>query len=141
MESDAASSAELKREALYIKAKSLLPLSRRDEAMDIFRVLAGNPMDGIGAESRLILIKDKFDRADYAAVEDMVYAFSESGTGQNRFLADAFLVLGDSFAERGQIEQARATFESIRDGYKPESEDDDILAQVQIRLDRISQMN
>lgn len=141
VESDAASSAELKREALYIKAKSLLPLSRREEAMDIFRVLAGNPMDGIGAESRLILIKDKFDRADYAAVEDMVYAFSESGTGQNRFLADAFLVLGDSFAERGQIEQARATFESIRDGYKPESEDDDILAQVQIRLDRISQMN
>ena len=74
-------------------------------------------------------------------MEDIVYSFSEAGTVQNRFLADAFLVLGDSFAERGQIEQARATFESIRDGYKPESEDDDILAQVQIRLDRISQMN
>ena len=70
----------------------------------------------------------------------MVYAFAESGTPQYRFVAASFIILGDSFAERGQMLQAKATFESIRDGYTPESETDDILEQVNLRLDRIGKM-
>ena len=131
---------DLKREALYVQAKSLLSLSRREEALPLFGSLAENPLDAIGAEARYQLIRDRFDRAEYAKVEEMVYAFAESGTTQNRFVAASFIILGDSFAERGQMLQAKATFESIRDGYTPESETDDILEQVNLRLDRIGKM-
>ena len=48
------------------------------------------------------------------------------------------MVLGDSFAERGQYAQAKATFESIRDGYEPEENPDDILDSVKMRLERLA---
>ena len=48
-------------------------------------------------------------------------------------------MLGDSFVERDELEQAKATFESIRDGYTPEGEDD-VLANVKIRLNKIDEL-
>ena len=58
--------------------------------------------------------------------------------GQSYGLARAYLTLGDSFAERGQYTQAKATFESIRDGYEPEKGADDILDSVKMRLQRLA---
>ncbi len=131
----------LLREAEYVRAKSLLSLSRRDTAYELFARLAKDPADAYGAESAYLLVQDKFDRADYRAVEELVYAFSDSGTRQNYWLAKAFLVLGDSFAEQGDLRQARATFESVRDGYKPVSDTDDIPDNVRMRLERLAEMD
>ena len=133
-------SGNLIREAEYVKAKSMLQLSRRDAALEIFGRLAENPSDAYGAEARYLLIQDKFDRADYKAVEDAVYSFSDSGTRQNYWLARSFIVLGDCFAEQGDLAQAKATFESIRDGYRPVSETDEVQDSVRMRLERLSQM-
>ena len=47
-------------------------------------------------------------------------------------------MLGDSFAERGQYAQAKATYESIRDGYEPENGSDDVADNVKMRLDRLA---
>ncbi len=131
-------SADILRESEYVRAKSLLPLSRRDAAYELFARLAENPSDAYGAESEYLLIQDRFDRADYKGVESLVYAFSDSGTKQNYYLAKAFIVLGDSFAEQGDLRQARATFESVRDGYTPVSDTDDIQDNVRMRLERLA---
>lgn len=133
-------SSELRREAEYVRAKSLLSLSRRDDAYGLFRSLAASPLDVYGAESEYLLVQDCFDRADYKGVESRVYAFSESGTRQNYWLAKSFLVLGDAFAEQGDLRQAKATFESVRDGYRASSETDDIPDGVKMRLDRLAEM-
>lgn len=135
------SSAALLREAEYVRAKSLLSLSRRDEAFELFRKLSSDKSDAYGAEAEYLLIQDRFDRADYKGVEDLVYSFSESGTTQNYYLAKAFLVLGDAFAEQGDLRQAKATFESVRDGYTPQGETDDIADNVKLRLERLSQIS
>ncbi len=134
-------SGQLLRNAQYIRAKSLLSLSRRAEALEIFSDLSQSPSDAIGAEARVMIIQDKFDSADYKAVENLVYSFSESGTKQNYYLAKAFIILGDAFAEQGDLSQAKATFESVRDGYKPSGDTDDVLENVSLRLQRLSQMN
>jgi hypothetical protein len=42
--------------------------------------------------------------------------------------------------ERDDVQQAQATFESVRDGYTPVLEDDDVLDNVRMRLDRIAQL-
>lgn len=133
-------SSGLRRETEYVRAKSLLSLSRRDDAFRIFASLAGNPSDAHGAESEYLLIQDRFDRADYKGVESLVYAFSDSGTRQNYWLAKSFIVLGDSFAEQGDLQQARATFESVRDGYRPQSDSDDVQDNVRMRLERLSSL-
>ena len=70
----------------------------------------------------------------------MVYALSDSKTDQMYWLARSFIVLGDSFAEREDWAQARATFQSILDGYEPEDARDDVLDQVNMRMERLNKI-
>lgn len=138
VEADVNAEAELKEEARYIRAKSLLATSNREEAMSLFSELGSNPSTSRGAESRYLLIQNLFDTGDFDSVEKEVYDFSQTSGNQSYWLARAYLVLGDSFYERGLREQARATYESIRDGYSPSGSGDDIADGVARRLERFT---
>lgn len=135
--SDAQISAENAREAKMTKARSLLATSRRDEAFALFGDLASDMKSAEGAEAAYLVIQDCFDRADFDSVRDKVYAMSDSGTTQQYFLAKAFIVLGDSFAEQGKMKQAKATFQSIADGY---SENAEINEELQVRLQKLEEI-
>ena len=128
----------LQREARYVSAKSMMSMSRRSEALAQFRMLAAEPSTAEGAEAAYVLIQDSFDRADFAAVQERVYAFAEKAGGQDYWLAKAFILLGDSFAEQDKMDQARATFESIKSGYTPNGAQDDVLDQVELRLKKLN---
>ena len=136
---DSGTDGALRTEAAYIEAKSLLALSRRDEAMQAFKALAAFPKTEYGAEASYILIQDCYDRGDFDAVEQMVYAFSDSGTSRQYWLAKSFIVLGDTFVEKGNLEQARATFESVKDGYNPQKPDD-VHDNVTMRLKKLAEL-
>lgn len=125
-------------EARYTKAKSSLATSRRDEALAIFRELGAQPSTAIGAESKYLVVQSLFDSGRFDDLEKEVYSFSQDAGDQSYWLARAYLVLGDSFAERGQYAQAKATYESIRDGYEPENGSDDVADNVKMRLDRLA---
>ena len=129
-----ADSAGLRREALYIQSKSYLVTSRRDEAFVILRKLAAEPSTPEGAEARYLIIQSSFDAGNFAEVENQVYDFAAGAGSQSYWLAKAFIVLGDSFVERGNIEQAVVTYESVRSGYTPSDEGDDILETVEHKL-------
>lgn len=130
---------QVKREAEFVKAKSFLATSRRTEAFAAMEVLAADCMDEFGAESAYLLIMDCYDRADFQEVENKVYALSDSGTPQTYWLAKSFIVLGDSFVDRGELKQAKATFESVRDGYVPSGQDD-VLDNVRMRLGKLQEL-
>ena len=140
LKADSRCTPELAREADYVRAKSLMVSSQRSEAMDIFRQLAGTPSTDEGAEAAYILIQSTFDEGNFEAVEKMVYDFSAKAEGQNYWLAKAFIVLGDSFAEQDNLTQARTTFESIVNGYESQGPEDDVLDNVKMRLEKLSQM-
>ena len=127
-------SADDRVEAEYVKAKSYLATSRRDEAMALLEKLSADKVGKYGAEAAYILIHDSYDRGEFEKVENQVYNFADAGSGQTYWLAKSFIVLGDSFADRGEFKQAKATFESIRDGYSGASGGDDILEDVNLRL-------
>lgn len=135
---DAASSAAEKRLAEYVKAKSYLGMSRRDEAFALLDGLAKQPSTAEGAEAAYLRILDSYDQGDFEAVENRVFDFSEKAGGQTYWLAKAFILLGDSYVEREDFRQARATFESIRDGY---SGNDEVQDNVAMRLKKLSEMN
>ncbi|MBR6456961.1 MAG: tetratricopeptide repeat protein [Bacteroidales bacterium] len=124
----------LRREALYIQAKSNLVMSQRDEAFKILKKLANEPGTPEGAEARYLIIQSSFDAGNFAEVENLVYDFAGKAEDQSYWLAKAFIVLGDSFVERGNIEQAVVTYESVRDGYTPSEEGDDVLDTVEHKL-------
>lgn len=138
VEADPDTDTELMEEARYIRAKSLLASSHRDEAMALFSQLGANPSTSRGAEAKYLLIQNLFDTGDFDSVEKEVYDFSQTSGNQSYWLAKAYLVLGDSFYERGLKDQARATYESIRDGYVPSGSGDDIAEGVARRLARFT---
>jgi TolA-binding protein len=137
---DSRSDADLKIEAEYVKARSYLATSRRDEAFSILSRLAEDVTGPYGAEAAYMVIQDCYDRGDFENVENKVYAFADAESGQVYWLAKSFIVLGDSFAERDELEQAKATFESVRDGYVPSGADDDVLDNVNMRLKKMQEM-
>ena len=88
-----------------------------------------------------MLIQDACDRGKYKEVEDKVYDFSSKAGGQNYWLAKAFIALGDSFAEQENYTQAKATFESVLNGYTPASgTTDDVLDNVRMRLSKLANL-
>jgi tetratricopeptide (TPR) repeat protein len=130
----------VKREASYIKAKALLASSRRAEALVVMEALAADVQDAYGAEAAYLLILDSYDKGDFDAVEEKVFAFSDAGSRHAYWLAKSFIVLGDSYVDRENLKQAKATFESVRDGYKPSSADDDVIDNVRMRLTKLEEM-
>lgn len=137
---DSRADAHMKVEAQYVKAKSYLASSRRDEAYSIFNDLAKDVTSAYGAEAAYLLVLDSYDKGEFEAVEDKVYAFSDAGSGQVYWLAKSFIILGDSFVERDELEQAKATFESIRDGYTPSGNTDDVMDNVEMRLKKLDEI-
>lgn len=129
------------READYLLAKSYLSTNERTKAFEIFTKLSAKPATNEGAEAAFMLIQDAYDQGKYDTVEKKVYDFSSKAGGQNYWLAKAFIVLGDSFAERDNYTQAKATFESILNGYKPaEGTTDDVLDNVRMRLSKLNNL-
>ena len=137
---DARTDYAVRTESLYIKAKSYLYSSRRDEAYDIFARLSEDVSNVYGAESAYLQVLDSYDKGEFESVESKVYAFSDAGTSHMYWLAKSFIVLGDSFVERDDLEQAKATFESVRDGYTPSGNDDDVLDNVEMRLKKLEEL-
>ena len=129
------------RQADFIAAKSYIVLGNREAAKPILTELATNVKDAIGAESQYILIEDTYNSGDFAKLETMVYDFADKNSNQVYWLAKSFIALGDSFADRGEWEQAKATWQSIADNYKSDSGHDDVLEQVQMRLMKINKKN
>lgn len=137
---DSRTSQALHTEAQYIKAKSYLASSRRDDAFAILEKLSEDVSGEYGAEAAYLLILDSYDKGEFEEVENKVYAFSDAGSPQVYWLAKSFIVLGDSFVERDELAQAKATFESVRDGYEPQNADDDVRDNVELRLKKLEEM-
>ncbi|MDD4657258.1 MAG: hypothetical protein PHR40_08000, partial [Bacteroidales bacterium] len=91
-----------------------------------------------GAESTYLIISDAFDKGDFEKVENEVYNFSDSNTPQSYWLAKSYILLGATFAERENWEQAEATYNSILDSYSKENKDD-IREQIKMRLAKIEE--
>ena len=137
---DSRSDETVKTEAEYIKAKSYLATSRRDEAFELLEKLSADVNSSYGAEAAYMIILDSYDKGEFEDVETKVYAFADAGSSQTYWLAKSFIVLGDSFVERGDNEQARATFESVRDGYSSEDEADDVADNIAMRLKKLDEL-
>ncbi len=122
----------------YISGKSYFLLGERSKALPFLKDIAKNKMTPEGAECAYLIISDHFDKGDFARVEKDVYAFADSGTPQSYWLAKSFILLGDTFAERDNWEQAEATYNSIIESYKPKVKDD-IEEQIKMRLSKIQE--
>ncbi len=122
-------SADAKRIAILLKGRVMH--RRGDEgAYTIFEHLAENRTTAEGAEAYYRLIEQQYNLNNLDIAEQMVYDLGECGS--NYWQAKCFILLGDIMLKRNNDFQARATYQSIVDGYPVA--DDGIIQEAQERI-------
>lgn len=111
------SSAAVKRQAQYAKATALRKLNRNSEALPLYTELSRDVSTSEGAESAYRVIAAAHASKNNKKAEELVYAFAEKNSPNSYWLAKSFIILGDIYAEAGDKFQARATYQSVVDGY------------------------
>ena len=130
---DATASAWAKRRSTLVKANILREEGDMEGALVYYGHLASNRSTAEGTEAYYYLVLDKFNKGDYATAEQMVYDLGMCGSMY--WQAKCFLVLGDIFVALDNSFQARATYQSIVDGYSPK--DDGIVEEAQQRINSL----
>ncbi len=122
------------REARFAWAEQLRSRGKRAEAAKLYRSLASDVRSREGSAAAYHLIEESFAAGNLDRTEKEIFAYSERGP-QAYWLARAYLLLGDVYARRGDAFQARATWQSIADGYSPS--DDGIVDEAKARIQKL----
>lgn len=112
-----ASSQKVKKEAKYAKAGALRRTGHTADALPLYKELSADVSSAEGAESAYRVIEAAHAAGDNALVEELVYDFADRNSPHSYWLGRSFLILGDVYAEKGDKFQARATYQSVADGY------------------------
>ncbi|MBQ2024682.1 MAG: tetratricopeptide repeat protein [Alistipes sp.] len=123
------------RKARFSKGEVLKKRGEEAEALEIFRGLSEHKSDEVGAHSSYYVILDHFNKGEHDKAEQLVYALADSKTSHSYYLGRAFIILGDIYAAKGDTFQARATYQSIIDGYSPA--DDGVVAEAQQKIQKL----
>ena len=121
-----------KRKVLVVKAR-IIQLRGDESAFEIYRKLAANRRTAEGAESYYYLVEQQYQQGNDTQAEQMVYDLGECGSVY--WQAKCFILLGDIMRDRGNTFQARATYQSIVDGYSVA--DDGIIDEVKSRINSL----
>ncbi len=125
------------RKARFAKANVLRSRDDKGAAHDIYAALSESVADAVGCESAYNIIAELYAAGDSQACEQKIYEFADRKPSSAYWLGKAFIVLGDVYADKGDAFQARATYQSIVDGYTPA--DDGIVAEAKSRIEKLNQ--
>ncbi|MBQ5753471.1 MAG: tetratricopeptide repeat protein [Alistipes sp.] len=109
-----------RRSARFAKANVLSARGDKDEPLAIYKELSvASVADREGAESAYNVIRATYESGDAVKAENLIYDLADKKTPQTYWLGRAFVILGNIYADKGDAFQARATYQSIIDGYMP----------------------
>ncbi|MCD7962506.1 MAG: tetratricopeptide repeat protein [Rikenellaceae bacterium] len=128
---------DLRTEANFIKGKALYAKNRKTEALPLLSDAAANPETRNGAEAQFLTIDILYGEGRYDEAENEIFKFSERGTSHQFWMAKAFLILGDMYVKKGDDFQAKATYQSIIDGYTDRN--DGVVAEAQSKLNQLNE--
>ena len=128
---------ELFREATFLKAKANYTLSNFDDALSDFKKVAREVTSAEGAESKYRVAELLYRKNMADESEKVITEFINQNTPHQYWMARVFLLLADISIKKGDLLQARATLQSLKDYYSITN--DGILDEVKTRLDSISE--
>lgn len=126
------------REAKFVWAEQMREEGRAEAAQMLYKQLAKEVRTKEGSAAAYYVIEHDFKNGagDLDAVEKAIFAYSERSP-KAYYLAKAYLLLGDLYVQKNDLFQARATYQSIVDGYSPQ--DDGIVAEARARIEKMSE--
>jgi len=108
---------EIERETRFKLAIALKQSDKPKEAFDEFAKVASNLKTKEGAEAKYQLAEIQYSLGNLDKAESEVFSFSEKNTPHSYWLAKSFILLSDIYSKKGDIFQAKATLQSVMDGY------------------------
>lgn len=123
------------REARFAHAEICERKGKKNEAQKLYDKLRTEVRSAEGAEAMYRTILQRMDAGEWKEVEELVFHFSEMPSAHNFWLAKSFLVLGDCYLKQGDSFQARATWQSVADGYSPNN--DGIVKEAKERINQL----
>ena len=123
------------RESKYALATQLREAGDAAAAGKLYRELAAEVRTKEGSEAAYRVIEAIFAEGALDRTEQEVFAFSERDP-QPYWLAKAYLLLGEVYVRKGDTFQARATWQSVADGYSPA--DDGIVEEAKARIAKLN---
>jgi len=115
-------SPELERETRFKLGQSLYRLKKYEEALIEFSKVAQNLRTMEGAESKYMKALIYFEQGEFSRTESEVFSFAETNTPHQYWLAKSFILLAQSYAAQNDFFQAKATLQSVLDGYSNTSD-------------------
>lgn len=127
---------ELVREATFMSAKANYSLNNFEDALKDFRKVATEVTSVEGAESKYRVAELLYKKGQTAESEKVISEFIDQSTPHQFWMARMFLLLADISIKKGDLLQARATLQSLKDYYSIDN--DGILDEVKAKLDSLS---
>ena len=125
---------ELKREAMYKKAKMYMQLDNKVAALEIYKELSGDTRSAEGAEAKYLVSKIQYNNRNYEASEATIFEFIGMNTPHQYWLAKAFILLSDIYIHKDDMFQAKQYLLSVKENY---TANDDIRPEVETKLKAI----
>lgn len=108
---------ELIREARFNKAQSNFELQNYDLALSDYKLLAEDVKNEIGSEANYKIIEIYFEANELDKAENEIFSFAEKNSPYKFWLANSFIILADIYMKKDDGFQAKATLQSVIDGY------------------------
>ncbi|QKG79580.1 tetratricopeptide repeat protein [Tenuifilum thalassicum] len=128
-------SPEIERETRFKLAHAYFHLNKTDDALIEFSKVAQNLKTVEGAESKYMKALIYFQRGEYNRTESEVFSFAENNTPHQYWLAKSFILLAETYAAQNDFFQAKATLQSVLDGYT--NTDDGIIDEATDKLNEL----
>lgn len=130
-------SPEWEREALYIRAKSLIQKEMSDVASSDLKKLADDTRSKQGAEAKYLLAQYYYDSKQYDNCEKEILSYIEASTPHSYWLARSFVLLADLYITQERSMEAKQYLLSLQNNY---TGDDDIAELIKQRLESIAKL-
>lgn len=108
---------EMIRRAHYIKASSYSALYEKEKALDEYKWLSKDVSNEEGAEARYRIAQIYFSNNKLEDTEKVIMDFAKNNTPHQYWLAQSFILLSDIYVQKEDLFQAKATLQSVIDGY------------------------
>ena len=133
---DSRSTAELRSEAMYNRAKAFIAQNQVNQAVPDLRSLGNDTRTSNGAEAKFLLAEIYFKQNNMAESETVIMDFAKKGTPYQYWLARSFVLLSDIYIARGNDFQAKQYLLSLRNNYTTA---DEVQGMITERLNAIAQ--
>ncbi len=132
---DTKASPEIRQEAYYIRAKSLLALSQEEKAISDLKKIVKETRTVYGAEANFLLANVYYIKNNLDEAEKTIFAFIETNTPHQYWMARSFILLSDIYVKKGDNFQAKEYLSSLQESYKGQ---DDIAEMIKTRLAKLN---